>query len=221
MREAAADPALAYRAVCKCFFTIAFGSPSLRRVSSSTTVCSSLWHETNISLSHHVAVWIIQSKTQTGAGNKPSKAGWRWLSGMIHGHTAYVERMFSPQNLWLKNTTQQNTQKVLKCDHREACKTAFSVTTAATHLINTTQMINTVLVQYFLRDGCRCGRDVGLVMWFSFSDAKNTIVFTSLGLLVLEGEDSRSRAWAAVAEGLTMASKLWCLFFVSATLGCE
>lgn len=37
-----------------------------------------------------------------------------------------------------------------------------------------------------------------------FSDAKNTIVFTPLGLVVLEGGGSRSRAPAALAEGLTM-----------------
>lgn len=56
-----------------------------------------------------------------------------------------------------------------------------------------------------------------------FSDAKNTIVFTPLGLVVLEGGGSRSRAPAALAEGLTMppASKPRSWFVVSATLGWE
>lgn len=49
-------------------------------------------------------------------------------------------RLFLTQNMIKKKT--QRTEKVLKCEHREACKAAFSVSTKCTR-----QTINAVLVQ--------------------------------------------------------------------------
>ncbi|KAL7382723.1 hypothetical protein ABVT39_026993 [Epinephelus coioides] len=110
---------------------------------------------------------------------------------------------------------------MLACDHiGEACKAAFSDSTAATHFkmhrTKCTEMINGVLAPYFLKKlvadvGDQCfsflldeSTDVSVSKYLGvvirhFSDTKQTIVSTFLGLVELEGGDARSIARAVVA----------------------
>ncbi|CAL9702146.1 unnamed protein product [Knipowitschia caucasica] len=110
---------------------------------------------------------------------------------------------------------------LLACDHiGEACKIAFSDSTAATHFkmhrTKCTEMINGVLAPYFLKKlvtdvgdqrfsllldestDVSVSKYLGVVIRY-FSDTKQTIVSTFLGLVELEGGDARSIARAVVA----------------------
>ena len=109
---------------------------------------------------------------------------------------------------------------MLACDHiGEACKAAFSDSTAAAHFkmhkTKCTEMINGVLAPYFLKKlvadvGDQCfslllagstdisvSKYLGVVIRY-FHDTKHTIVSTFLGLIELEGGDARSIARAVV-----------------------
>lgn len=110
---------------------------------------------------------------------------------------------------------------MLGCDHiGEACRAAFSDSTAATHFkmhrTKCTEMINGVLAPYFLKKlvadvgdqrfsllldestNVSVSKYLGVVIRY-FSDTKQTIVSTFLGLVELEGGDARSIARAVVA----------------------
>jgi len=110
---------------------------------------------------------------------------------------------------------------MLACDHiGEAYKAAFSDSTAAKHLkmhrTKCTEMINGVLAPYFLKKlvadvgdqhfsllldestDVSVSNYLGVVIRY-FSDTKQTIVSTFLGLVQLEGGDARSIARALVA----------------------
>lgn len=110
---------------------------------------------------------------------------------------------------------------MLACDHiGEACRAAFSDSTAATHFkthrTKCTEMINDVLAPYFLKKlvadvgdqrfsllldestDVNVSKYLGVVIRY-FSDTKQTIVSTFLGLVELEGGDAKSIARAVVA----------------------
>lgn len=110
---------------------------------------------------------------------------------------------------------------MLACDHiGEACRAAFSDSTAATHFkmhrTKCTEMINGVLAPYFLKKlvadvgdqrfsllldestDVSVSKYLGVVIRY-FSDTKQTIVSTFLGLVELEGGDAKSIARAVVA----------------------
>ncbi|KAL0152560.1 hypothetical protein M9458_008748, partial [Cirrhinus mrigala] len=109
---------------------------------------------------------------------------------------------------------------MLACDHiGEACRAAFSDSTAATHFkmhrTKCTEMINGVLAPYFLKKlvadvgdqrfsllldestDISVSKYLGVVIRY-FSDTKQTVVSTFLGLVELEGGDARSIACAVV-----------------------
>lgn len=91
----------------------------------------------------------------------------------------------------------------LACDHiGEACRAAFSDTISASHFkmhrTKCTEMINGVLAPYFRKKLVADVDDLGVVIRY-FSDSKQTIVSTFLGLVELEGGDAKSIAHAVVA----------------------